>query len=79
MTVLTFPMYFAMAIWRIFFWTFNIQFIIPIITEANRNLTEKPLNVTCFQSERSAGGKLDFSWMFENYTKLGEIVSLVTL
>ena len=31
-----------------------------IITEANRNLTEKPVTVTRFQSERSAGGKHDF-------------------
>ncbi|MCX6193057.1 MAG: alginate lyase family protein [Cytophagales bacterium] len=31
-----------------------------IITEANRNLMEKPVTVTRFQSERSAGGKHDF-------------------
>ncbi|MHA8108650.1 alginate lyase family protein [Aquirufa sp. A-Brett2-W8] len=31
-----------------------------IIAEANRNLTEKPVTVTSFQSERSAGGKHDF-------------------
>ena len=31
-----------------------------IIAEANRNLTEKPVTVTRFQSERSAGGRHDF-------------------
>jgi len=31
-----------------------------IIAEANRNLTEKPVTVTSFQSERSAGGRHDF-------------------
>jgi len=31
-----------------------------IITEANRNLMEKPVTVTSFQSERSAGGRHDF-------------------
>jgi hypothetical protein len=31
-----------------------------IIAEANKNLTEKPITVTRFQSERSTGGKHDF-------------------
>jgi hypothetical protein len=31
-----------------------------IIAEANKNLTEKPITVTRFKSERSAGGKHDF-------------------